>query len=441
MGIRRVKYFGLLGIFSGLLFSAAAGAKDWSQKQGCAVKPVVEERTIFTMQCDRFQRETTLRAQALDTKSGISKWETILPGNAPHAISHIQIHKKHLFLGVTENRRDQFGRKVVFQHFLALDKRNGVVLWDKQIPGVLSSQPQFVNGLLYITTTYKKFAATQNALIALDLTNGYIAWKKWIVTEKRSKFQLSPVHYKGLMIVSTRDMIYAYSAKDGTLVWQLQPKQEDFQLPKLYEYSQLYMYKGSVYVGFNYGDQAYVLSVEAESGIELWRSEVKGFVRTGPIARDGRVVMVTNGRGNNKHGYVSAFSTEDGDLKWQQVIKPIGKLGSTHFFQPPVYHKGVIYAVTGASALESFVVAISLRKGHMIWKRKLSNQAISPLHVESGRVFIGTQVKAELVVFRTKDGALLWRKVLIGSPINRAQLGSGKVIVTTSNTLHAFDLK
>ncbi len=194
-------------------------------------------------------------------------------------------------------------------YLFALDAKTGTQLWRTQVNDQLFTNPQVVNGVIYIASS----ALTQAG--GPSITDSYV---------------------------------YAFDTKDGSLHWQSQ-KISDF-IP-----SAPAVAGGVVYFGSR-NDNLYALN--AGSGTEVWHHKVSGAIFASPQVDNG-VVYIGTSSGMIDGNSIMALNAGDGSLRWQHTI-------TNYAGANIVVNNNVLYV--GAS--DSMVYALKIKDGSQIWSFK-----------------------------------------------------------------------
>ena len=199
--------------------------------------------------------------------------------------------------------------------------------------------------------------------------------------------------------------------------------------------------EGVVFATSGFG---FVAALNAETGEELWRTDVIDPVRTAPVAVDGRVFAITN---SNR---LVAISSEDGALLWehQALAEPARILAATtvavagdlvvapfssgemiafraangravwedtvtrttrmtalsslnDIAARPLIDRGRVIAVSHAGRM----VAVDIRSGQRVWENNVGG-----VHTPwvAGEYIFSITPEAELVCTSRRDGAIIW---------------------------------
>lgn len=199
--------------------------------------------------------------------------------------------------------------EISHSYLFALDAKTGAQLWRIQVNNQLFTNPQVVDGVIYIASS------------ALSQTGG----------------------------PSTTDSYaYAFDTKDGSLHWQSQ-KISDF-IP-----SAPTVTGGVVYFGSR-NDNLYALN--ADSGTEVWHHKASGAIFASPQVNNG-VVYIATSSGIATGNSIMALNASDGSLRWQHAI-------TNYAGANIVVNNNVLYV--GAS--DSMVYALKIKNGSQIWSYK-----------------------------------------------------------------------
>jgi PQQ-dependent dehydrogenase (methanol/ethanol family) len=140
--------------------------------------------------------------------------------------------------------------------------------------------------------------------------------------------EASPIVVDGIMFTTAAwSLVYAHDARDGSLIWQYDPK-----VPKAWGAKACCdvvnrgaaVWEGKVYVGTIDG---YLVALDAATGEELWKvntiDRTKPYTITGAPRIINDKVIIGNGGGEyGVRGYITAFNTDTGEQLWRFYTVP-----------------------------------------------------------------------------------------------------------------------
>lgn len=291
----------------------------------------------------------------------------------------------------------------------AIDRKNGHVLWFKQLKYGIVSGPGLGEGYLAVGTN-------ASHVLLLNQSNGEEVWKATVSSDVLSKPAIA--HHK--VIAKTIDgNLYAFDVRTGEKIWVV-----DHGSPNLIlKASSSPVIMGQVVlVGFSDGK---LDAVDINFGHVLWQksiayangsSDVERLVDidADPIVREGTVYLA------GYQGYVGALALDSGEFIWN-------KPGST--YRNMALDANTLY-MTGS---DDILWAFDRRSGQVKWKQvSLKARGLSDPVLIGDRLVVGDKT-GYLHLLSTQNGELLSRMQLSGA-INGAPNVSGNVVyVMTSN--------
>jgi outer membrane protein assembly factor BamB len=293
------------------------------------------------------ERTRYLPGKFLDPPFGSAKWS--LP--IGHLIEHGPI-----IAGGTLYILDLEG--IVY----AVDKRNGKILWQKDIGELSAAAPAYHDGIVYALNL------DPNQIVALRAKDGKILWRKDIADPGSES---SPMIVGDKLIFGCQcGSVYALNPKTGAIRWQTETAGE---------IKGAVAYHDGVIFGSNYGGEFF--AIDASNGNKKWSTPIIGgaFGRGGgaystPAVAYGRV-------------YVGAF-----DGRVYSLDEDTGEIAWTFSTGAEVYPGPVVADVDGAppavyiSSADGFAYALQAQDGDLMWKRSMGGQ------VTGSGVLIGNTV-------------------------------------------------
>lgn len=259
-------------------------------------------------------------------------------------------------------------------------------------------------------------------------------------TSGRAHLWSQPIVAEGrVFAMDAEAQVTAVDAASGRTVWDqdVTPENEDaggFGGGLAYE-------DGRVFAATGFGE---VVALDAATGKEQWRRKVSGPVRGAPVARGGRVVVVSldnqthalaadDGRvlwthqglseiasllgasspaieGNvvivpYSSGELFALRLENGAVQWSESLAGIRRTGAAGTLSDirglPVIDRGRVYAAGNSD----IIAAIDLRTGRRIWDRQIGS-AQTPWVAGDYLFLISTA--NELVALEARTGRVKW---------------------------------
>lgn len=167
----------------------------------------------------------------------------------------------------------------------------------------------------------------------------------------------TPVTANGMIFTLDRDFeVRAFDTESGTRIWQYEigfPDEDDEAFGGGLAYSD-----GRLFVTTGY---AQLITIEAQSGQELWRAALTGPARAAPTALNGVVVAVSI---DNQS---TAFDAVTGEEKWTHAgfAENAGLLGGA---SPAAFEKTVVIPYSSGE-----LYAIRLENGRVSWSDSLTS--------------------------------------------------------------------
>jgi outer membrane protein assembly factor BamB len=258
---------------------------------------------------------------------------------------------------------------------VALNSKDGQLLWRSEIGGELSASPIADDAAIYVASEIGSKDGAQSrstgVIRALGREGGVTQWLTPLVQPLRGAITIS----EGRLFAGGGDgRAYSFDKKTGGVFWSI-PFSSPFS-------GQPVAHEGRVYFGSEDGT---LLALEASTGKQLWRFRTKGAVK-GPVAVAGGEVFFGSG-----DGYVYALTADKGRLVWRK---------RTGGGVEAVVLSGESLLV---ASLDNFAYLLSL-KGSMHWKRLLPGRiSAQPLALQDSALFTPLSTSIA-VVLALKDG-------------------------------------
>ncbi len=258
---------------------------------------------------------------------------------------------------------------------VALNAKDGQLLWRSEIGGELSASPIADDSAIYVASEIVNKDGQQSrssgVIRAVGREGGVTQWVTPLVQPLRGGITISG----GRLFAGGSDgRAYAFDKKTGGVFWSI-PFNSSFSGHPVAD-------GGRVYFGSEDGT---LLALEASTGKQLWRYRTKGVVK-GPVAVAGGQVYFGSG-----DGYVYAVDVEKGRLSWRK--RTGGRVEA-------VVLSGESLLV---ASLDNFAYLLSL-KGSMHWKRLLPGRISAlPLAMQESALFTPLS-SSTAVVLALKDG-------------------------------------
>lgn len=299
-----------------------------------------------------------------------------------------------------------------------VDGEQLAVSWIFETPGRnLFASPVVAEGKVVFTTD-------TGYVVALDQITGEELWRLRTGNNNRS----TPTVVDGTVYVAggVDSEIHAIDLETGLKKWS-----KRLNFPAIYE-APIY-HEGVVYISSFMEKGAVATALNAETGDILWQKETGDNSFFGPAFGEDLLFV-----GSYDSQRLSALSIEDGEIEWSVSVDGQG------FASNPVYHDGVVYAVSvnfnsGSGTLRSFDAAT----GEALWTATgIGNvEAGSPI-IFDDLVIVGSAANPVIKAFNKDNGELVWQ-VNNGAPIlNSGSVSSnGQLFITdASSQLKIYDV-
>lgn len=214
------------------------------------------------------------------------------------------------------------GENVGTVYAISLDTEE--LLWSADEPAQLRSDPQVVDGELYI-------ADTDGVVHAYDAESGDHRWD----FQTDETIWSSPTRAQDTVYIGSDDgYLYALDVEDGSQRWRYEVGYPINTSPTIVD--------DIVYFADNPGEtnvEGWVHAVDAETGDGMWTfEEADLWINSSPTVADGAVFV------GSDDGTLYALDAADGTLEWAFTEPDAHVIGS------PTYHEGVVYVGTDDTA-------------------------------------------------------------------------------------------
>lgn len=230
---------------------------------------------------------------ALDTATGTERWSYAEP--LVTITSSPAVVDGTVYAG---GRTDPRGGSEIRGFVYALDAATGVARWRFPIEQrfVNASSPAVVDGIVYVGT--QGGDDTNGRLYALDAATGIEHWR--FDLDATGNVSASPAIADGIVFYTDGQDFIAVDAASGELLWRFAAGSTSTDTPAVAD--------GLLYVYGEANGTDYLLALDATTGQERWRSDIRG---TDPMIADGLVYV---NRGTSAHVLDAATGVEQWDL-------------------------------------------------------------------------------------------------------------------------------
>jgi outer membrane protein assembly factor BamB len=246
-------------------------------------------------------------------------------------------------------------------HLYAIDQRTGTEQWHFKSSQPIASSPTVHDGSLY-------FVSSAGSLVALDLTTRAPRWV--FVTESERKFEAKNLHG------------YAPRAQTIPDAWDVYTSSPAFA-------------DGKVYFGSGDGN---VYSVDAKSGVLLWKFATRDVVHASPTVAN-KTVYIGSWDGN-----FYALDADTGTLRWTFAAGQDPAIHNQVGFQSSA---AVVDGTVYVGCRDAHVYALDAATGRKKWDYPTSKSWVNATPaVRAGIVYVGTSDSSRLIALDAKTGRL-----------------------------------
>ena len=289
----------------------------------------------------------------------------------------------------------------------ALRVSDGSLRWSYRVEGRLSSDaPVIVDGVVYVSIV-------EGMIYALHAHDGSLLWLAPIDLSSDVPSFLGPIVFASPTVVDEvvyfapavnaplKPFVYAFQAKDGTLLWKAQSAGSTaFPLAVL---------DGVIYLSTLHGCSA----LRASDGSAIWEQETRGQTCSLPVVMNGRVYLslsedkhevLSFESGQQRHwqeAFLCALDASDGSLLWEQQLGITRGAGHP---TTPLVTPDAIYIGANDGSLYAFQAG----DGFPRWHYKTGGALLSLPTGANGVVYVGAN-DGSVYALRASDGALLWQ--------------------------------
>jgi outer membrane protein assembly factor BamB len=229
-----------------------------------------------------------------------------------------------------------------------LDKRNGYLIWSRQLGRLSASTPAVTANTVYVTILYSGHPKSPGRVIALDSSNGDVRW--WHALPSGS--ESSPMLGDGRVFFGSQNgTVYALEDRTGALAWTYHAASAVKASPTL---------SGGVLYFGDYSGRLQAIS--AQSGRRLWVSRSEGallgsgnFYSTAAVVY-GRVFL------GNTDGRIYAYDASSGHLDWAV------QTGAYVYASPAVTNAPGLGPTIYIGSYNGSFYALNARSGHVGWR-------------------------------------------------------------------------
>jgi outer membrane protein assembly factor BamB len=324
------------------------------------------------------------------------------------------------------------------------------VAWKTPIPGKGHSSPVVWGDRVFLTTCLEGEAkrpedAARRMLLCLDRRDGNVLWQKEVLSaplEKlhrlNSRASSTPATDGKHVFVTFLDATDPKNPKavvgcydfDGRRVWQKSPG----RFTSVHGFcSSPLLYKDTVIVNCDHDGNGYVVSLARADGGERWRIDRPNKTRSycAPLVVDaaGRKQMVMSGS-----KCVASYDPDTGK-QWWIIDGP-----TEQFVSSPVYHDDTIFLTAGFPTYHYMGIKPdgngNVTETHVAWHHKVKNSregAYVPSPIACDRWFFAVSDDGILNCFEARGGDWKWKKQLGKHHSASPVLAGGRLYFTADN--------
>jgi outer membrane protein assembly factor BamB len=230
----------------------------------------------------------------------------------------------------------------------AIDKRNGYLVWSRQLGRLSASSPAVTANTVYVTILYSGHPKSPGRVIALNSATGATRWWKALPSGSESSPLIDQGH---LFFGSQNGTVYALDDRTGAQLWSYRAASAVKASPTLAG--------GVLYFG-DYSGRLQAIS--EHSGRRLWVSKSEGaLVGSGNFYSTAAVVYGRVFLGNTD-GRVYAYDAASGHLDWAV------QTGAYVYASPAVTNTPGLGPTIYIGSYNGTFYAINARSGHISWR-------------------------------------------------------------------------
>jgi outer membrane protein assembly factor BamB len=301
------------------------------------------------------------------------------------------------------------------------------LLWSYPMACCTAGTFVIANGVVYI------FAGGGiGSISALHANTGTLLWNY----PTNGPFSASLTVANGIlyagMNASNGGGVYAFRANTGKLLWKAQQSSRMMSAPLVVN--------GIVYAAST--DRS-LYAIDGATGQVRWHYTTDYAILWQPVVSHGVIYV---GTGNNS---VFALRVKDGSLVWHQRMD---KLSSYPLPNVPNRYFGVFVGAVDNNTVyvgseSSYMVALRVRDGSLVWHRQFAGLVVSPFAVKDAVIYVSSQDtyanQSAIYALRTNDGGQLWRTPIgllqpTPAPTPTAESGDSGGIRLTKTGIPAF---
>jgi outer membrane protein assembly factor BamB len=273
---------------------------------------------------------------------------------------------------------------------VALNRRNGKVVWRRDMGYLAASSPAFGAGRVYVTILERERGVKAGRVGALRARDGKLLWSRPLASRTES----SPLYDDGRIYFGAENgTVYSMGAERGRVAWR-------FRAAGAVK-GGLALADGKLYFGA-YGGSVYALW--KRSGRVAWHTGTRGatfglaagnFYST-PAVAYGRVYV------GNTDGNMYSFSSESGKLAWRRGT------GSYVYASPAVAHVPGGQPTVYFGSYDGTFYALDARSGATRWTYRDGGKISGAATVVGNIVYYSNWGKRNTTALGARTGRRVW---------------------------------
>jgi hypothetical protein len=316
------------------------------------------------------------------------------------------------------------------------------VVWKTKLPGLGASSPIVWQDRVFVTCfTGKAAKEITRHLVCLDRKNGQILWQKDLpATQPENDYSAQRLQhgFSTSTPVTDGERVYVYYGRTGALAYDF--KGNELWRNELGKYLNTFgtgsspaLYRDFVLINASI-EAGHLFALHKSTGKVAWKLPVNGDCWATPL-----IVDVENNRQElvlNASGMLIGYDPEHGKELWQCEY-----IGANYSSSTPVARKGIVY-VMGSGAGDRIVMAVrtggrgDVTKTHIVWqKEKVGASYCSPVLVGEHFYYFSTAAYC----LRADNGETVYQQRLTGVATEYASpvFADGRIYVPTRwGTVH-----
>ncbi|MEK7791336.1 MAG: PQQ-binding-like beta-propeller repeat protein [Deltaproteobacteria bacterium] len=300
----------------------------------------------------------------------------------------------------------------VRNHFFALSRKSGKMIWKKFIEGGVESNPQYFDGKIYV-------GANDGHFYCLDAKSGKTIWRYNTETEILSR----PLIKGGIVyFLTVKNGLYALKSDTGKWLWYYNKGYS--QKISVRGTSSPVFEDGKIYAGFSDGG---IAVLNAFDGAVIWSKKLTQGdkfvdIDVTPIVSERRIFVATS------DGFVYALNSIDGGIRWKRKFSGANALANDN---------SRIYFSTHED-----VIALDQDDGEEVWRFRFKEGATTDFLLIEDQLIFGTP-SSYVYSLATDNGEPIWRYTtdsgLFAQPAFAPESNGRLYLFTRLASLHAID--